>query len=145
MRIVDEALFHPRRLARCVLVSRQPDRLLEFYTSVAGLTRLAGESGVHVLRGTETSHGAHLVIVPWTDGIEPGLHHFSLELEDESALNVAADALGARGASIDRRISCAAKRSIFLRDPDGQRVEMFCDARYTRLDESHWPLDPYLI
>jgi catechol 2,3-dioxygenase len=145
LRVVDDATFHPRRLARGVLATRQPDRLLEFYTGVAGLSRTGGRNGVHELSGTEGCNGPHLVIVAAAGGIEPGLHHFSLELDDEAALDAAADALVARGTSVDRRIAIASKRSIFLRDPDGQRVEMFCKARGAQASEAQRPLDPYLI
>lgn len=145
LRVVEHALFHPRRLARAVLVTPQLDRLLEFYTGVAGLSRMGGRNGVHELCGTDGRNGAHLVIVPAANGIEPGLHHFSLELEHEAALSAAADALDARGTPIDRRILAASKRSIFLRDPDGQRVEMFCKAKGVPSSEPHRPLDPYLL
>jgi catechol 2,3-dioxygenase-like lactoylglutathione lyase family enzyme len=126
-------------------VSRDPERLLDFYTRVAGLRRTGGRGGVHELSGTAGSNGAHLVIVPAANGLEPGLHHFSLELDDAAALDAAADALALRGVPIDRRVAVASKRSVFLRDPDGQRVEMFCKARGAQAAEPQRPLDPYLI
>ena len=65
------------------------------------------------------------VIVPAGDGLAPGYHHFSLELDGRAGLDDAAETLAARGIPIVRRVSTARKQSLFLRDPDGMMVEMF--------------------
>jgi catechol 2,3-dioxygenase len=125
LRLVETAPFHPRRLASCTLVTRRPDRLAEFYTKVAGLRSLEERDGHHTLCGSDDRHGAHLTIVPAAKGLEPGLKYFSLELESEHALDAAESEIAARKVPVDRRVSGSAKRSVFLLDPDGQRVEMF--------------------
>ncbi len=130
-RMVDVAPFHPRRLAHAVLVSKQPGRLAEFYTAVAGLTRTGGDNGAHFLCGTVDTLGDHLIILPAGDEA-PGLHRFSLELDGEASIGAASDAALAKGATIERPASGTAGSRVILRDPDGQRVEMFCKPAHRR-------------
>ena len=125
LRVVDGAVFRPRRLARCVLVSSQPERLRDFYIAVAGLTLVGSGGGSYALSGSDDRHGPHLVIVPASDELAPGYHHFSLEIDGRARLDDAAETLAARGIPIVRRVSTARKQSLFLRDPDGMMVEMF--------------------
>jgi catechol 2,3-dioxygenase len=142
LRHVAAAPVHPRRLSHAVLASRTPDRLAEFYIRVAGLRRCGTATGaVHILRGSAGPGDRHLVIVPAAGGEPAGLHHVSLELADASEVDRSANALAARGTPIERSVATARKRSIFVRDPDGQRIEFFAriedgsrDIGATRLD-----------
>ena len=59
------------------------------------------------------------------DGLQPGLHHVSFELDDETDLDGAAAALPEYGIEVERRIDAEAKRSVFIRDPDGIGVELY--------------------
>lgn len=128
LRVVDTAPFHPRRLAGCTLASPDPHRLATFYTEVAGLTPMGARGGAIMLRGAAPGRGADLTIVPAGEGRRPGLSHFSLELETPGSVAEAERNLAAVGSPLDGRSEKAGRRGVFLRDPDGQRVEMFCGA-----------------
>lgn len=127
LRIVEAAPFHPRRLAGCTLASRDPRRLASFYANVAGLTPMGERDGAIGLRGAAPGHGDDLVIVRADAGQAPGLRHFSLEVESAS-MAAAERKLAAARRPFDGRHGDGERRSLFLRDPDGQRVEMFCTA-----------------
>jgi len=115
LRTVAAAPIHPHRLTHVVLVSRDPDRLVEFYQEVAGL-RLVGKG---VLRGSDARYDRHLIILPESAGMRPGLHRFGMELNSAAEIEDAASALAARGVAVER----GDKYAILLRDPDGQLVE----------------------
>lgn len=128
LRVVENAPFHPRRLEGCTLVSAQPERLVAFYTGVAGLSVVAERDGVVALRGSAPGSGTHLAIMTAAGEVRPGLSHFSLEIEGHSTLDEAERALRTAGTPLDGRVEMPGRRSVFLRDPDGQRVEMFYGA-----------------
>jgi catechol 2,3-dioxygenase-like lactoylglutathione lyase family enzyme len=67
-----------------------------------------------------------LVIFAKGDGLVPGLHHFAFEVASEEELRSAKQRLLAQGVQVEREISTDQKRSIFLRDPDGLRLEFSC-------------------
>lgn len=126
LRVVEPAPFHPHRLEGCTLASADPQRLAAFYTKVAGLMPMGERDGAIMLRGSAPGRGADLIIVPVEKGRAAGLRHFSLQVESASALIEAERKLSAAGQPLDGRGSASERRSVFLRDPDGQRVEMFC-------------------
>jgi catechol 2,3-dioxygenase len=128
LRIVESAPFHPHRLEGCTLASPDPQRLAAFYTKVAGLTPMGERDGAIMLRGTAPGRGADLTIVPLANGHGPGLSHFSLQVASAGALTDAERKLAAAGKALDGSTSAPGRRGVFLRDPDGQRVEMFCAA-----------------
>lgn len=126
-RDVAAAPIHPWRLSHAVLASPDTARLAAFYQQVAGLRLEAEEGGAYILRGIHDGYSRSLVIVPRraSDATASNLHHFALELSDERALEDGADGLARHNIAIERRLRTAAKRSIFLRDPDGHRIEFF--------------------
>ena len=122
-RLVPSAPVHPYRLSHAVLASSDPQRLAAFYESVAGLQPIESGPGVWVLRGSHTGYGKHLVIVPKNGA--SGLHHFAFELSKPEDLERAAGHLARCGIAVARQVATGEKRSVFLRDPDGQCVEFF--------------------
>jgi len=126
LRVVEPAPFHPRRLEGCTLASTDPQRLAAFYTKVAGLMPMGERDGAIKLRGTAPGRGADLTIVPVEKGRAAGLSHFSLQVENAGALIEGERKLAAAGQSPDGSVNASERRGVFLRDPDGQRVEMFC-------------------
>jgi catechol 2,3-dioxygenase len=122
---VAAAPIHPWRLSHAVLASADPARLAAFYRDVAGLRPVSENGAVHVLRGSHDGYGCSLVIVPGNGAQGSGLHHFALELAGPEAVDTGAEALARRNVAIERRLETATKHSLFLRDPDGQRVEFF--------------------
>lgn len=124
-RRVADAALHPLKVSHVVMVARNYPRMVEFYRDVGGLTPqpISGDLQITLLRG-KIGH-TDLAICPRASGLEPGLHHVAFELESEADLTSAADRLHVQGVEIEFKVDNPHKRSIFLRDPDGIRLE-FC-------------------
>jgi len=122
-RLVPSAPLHPYRLSHAVLASLDPQRLAAFYESVAGLRPIESAAGTWVMRGSHTGYSRHLVIVSKNGAV--GLHHFAFEMAKPEDLEKAARHLTQRGIAIERQAATDAKRSVFLRDPDGHCIEFF--------------------
>ena len=125
--VVPGAPFRPRRISRIVLVVQQMERMIDFYTNVLGLAVAAeaADRSWMCLHGKNSAYDTALIQAK--SGEEPHMHHNSLELADESDFAAAAERLAALGHGIDREVDNAAKRSIFLEDPDGMRVEFYAE------------------
>ena len=125
LRRVDSAVFHARRITRAILVAADLNRLRRFYEDIGGLAPVSEDpaGGFVCLRGTR-SH-CDLVLFAARDGLHPGLHHVSFEVDTATDLDRAAATLLERGNEIERRIDAETKRSVFVRDPDGIRVELY--------------------
>ncbi len=126
LRDVPGAPLHPVRLTHVVIETGDFERLVQFYRRVAGLTvvgRLADDRAVF-LRGTHAAYDYSLGIRQAAAG-SGGMHHFSFELADESAITEAEARLADRGLAAERRIDSPRKLSLFLRDPDGMRAEFY--------------------
>lgn len=149
IREVAGALFRPTRISRGVLVARDFAAMKAFFTDVGGL-RLAVDSGLdHVvlLRGTATAEGCDLALFAARDGLEPGVHHFTFEIADEARLAEAERDAGKAGVEIELIIDRPHKRSLFLRDPDGLRLEFRCarKGKAASLADAAPGLRPYLV
>ena len=116
LRIVDDAALHPQRVTHAVIGSPDVDRLIEFYTTIAGLVVVEQDCGVAYLAGSHGSYSHNLVIAP-NDVAAYG--HASFEVIDEAALDVAIDDLRRAKVDIADLVELPWKRSIFLADPDG--------------------------
>jgi catechol 2,3-dioxygenase len=127
IRTVAGALVHPRRLTHAVLATRHVERLETFYREVAGLEPVfrSAAGDLVLLRAAHSGYRYHLAIVAAGADEAPGLHHFALELASEAAVSEAAAAARAAGLAVAREVETAAKRGIFMVDPDGFRVEFF--------------------
>jgi catechol 2,3-dioxygenase len=119
LRRVPGTPFRPRRLTHVVLLTHDVPRLRAFYEDVAGLGTIhrLPDSEAVLMRGQHTAVPYHLAIVKAADGAS-GLHHFALELDE-------APALPCSNVFVEHRVDTAAKSSIFLKDPDGFRIELF--------------------
>ena len=125
LRVVEGAVFHALRITRAVLVASDLNGLRRFYEDIGGLEPAyeSPDGGFVCLRGTSSNYD--LVLFAAREGLEPGLHRVSFELDDDTDLDTAAAALPDLGYEIDRRIDSNAKRSVFIRDPDGIGVELY--------------------
>jgi catechol 2,3-dioxygenase len=121
---VEAAMLHPIRTSRATFAVRDLLRAVGFYSEVVGMRLLAGgaQAGYAVLGGQ--LGGPDIGLISADGGIEPGLHHFGLQLgEDELA--EAQDRLAAHGVPVLLQIDTLSKRSIVITDPDGMRLEFF--------------------
>jgi catechol 2,3-dioxygenase len=123
---VSGAVFHPARIRHAVLVVSDLDKSLAFYTEVAGLKevgRVAGSQFV-LLGGSCPGYDIGLL----SDKRYPlGVHHIGFEIADAQELENAEAELKKRKIGIESRVENHGKRSLFLRDPDDIRVELFVE------------------
>src|SRR5687767_1544163 len=122
-----------RKVGHVVLKVRDIPQAEAFYTDVLGfevVTRFDQPRGVFLSLG-EQHHDLALFEVspaaadPQEDQV--GLHHVALQVESLRALKDAYAELKARGISILRAVDHGTTHSIYLRDPAGNRLELYCD------------------
>jgi catechol 2,3-dioxygenase len=104
----------------------------EFYTRALGL-RVAHEDydrgAVFLSFGTQ-HHDLALFQVATGDAAAattPGLHHTAWQLGSFAELQAAHDELQAMGIAVESTIAHNVTRSVYFHDPDGNRVELYCD------------------
>ena len=124
---VEDAPVHPLRTTRAVLVVDDVERSLPFYTGFAGLdvAYVAPDGAYAYLRGSAATPDFHCALFAKADGLEIGCHHFSCEMAGEAAVADAEAALAAREIETAAEVDSPAKRSFYLRDPDGFFVEFY--------------------
>jgi len=144
--IVEDAPIHPHRLTHLVLTSRNVPALVDFYARIGGLDRIwEGSAGrVVCLRGSHPSYRYHLAICAAETS---AYHHASFQLLDEAAVNAAEAALRVRNIVLERSVDTAAKRSFFLTDPDGMRIEFYArrSQEFAELGGEAPGMLPYLV
>ena len=127
IRVVADALVHSNRLSHAVLQTGNHDAMRRFCEDVAGfkIVRQSNDGGVVCYRGSNGCYHFDFALVRQPGATTPAIHHFSFEVADEDELAAAEDRLEAASVTIERRVDNAAKRSLFLIDPDGLRCEFF--------------------
>ncbi|MBM3542520.1 MAG: dioxygenase [Alphaproteobacteria bacterium] len=119
IRRVEEAVFHPRRISQAVLVARNFDDLLAYYTDVVGLAPKERAADIAVLSGAVG--GRDVVLLRASEGRTPGLHH--LRFDVDSAADLARSAARARAAGLALERDAPDAEGVVLRDPDGIRLQ----------------------
>ncbi|MGD2084502.1 MAG: VOC family protein [Chromatiales bacterium] len=121
-------------LAHVVFYVRDLARSVDFYTGAVGLERVAELFGgrAAMLTGGRTHH--ELLLIEVGDAPGPlrgrrlGLYHVAWKLGDSlDVLRRARDRLIAMGCTIDGQSDHGVSQSLYLRDPDGNEVELFVD------------------
>lgn len=126
-------MIKPLRVGHVVLKVRELERSLEFYRDVLGFSVSSEMSNVMIfLTATgESHHDLGLLRVgdsapsPLPNAV--GLYHVAIQLADWDAVKHARDVLNERGllrGTADHGVS----RSLYTADPDGNEIELFCDA-----------------
>lgn len=136
-------------LGHLVLNVRDLERAVRFYQSVLGL-RVVARAEIrnapmaffsiagnhHDLALREVGHAA-----PVAPDDAPGLAHFALKIGDSlAALKAARAHLLAHGIAIERTVEHRVSQSHYVRDPDGNTVELYVDA-----DPGVWQADPAAV
>lgn len=131
IRIVEGAVFRPKRTSHVGLVSANFENMLTYYTEVVGLSAFAVDvkRQFAVLSGTVGASG--LTLFAAREGLEPGLHNVGFPVWDEADLDRAVAALKDSGVTVEREIEHAARRSITIRDPDGLLLQFYVDREWT--------------
>ena len=125
-------MIQAKRLGHIVLNVRDAAKSKEFYTRTLGL-RVAHEDlqrGTVFLSFGRTHHDLALFQMATgepPDAKQPGLHHMAWQLGDFEELQAAYRELKAIGVPVESTVEHNVTRSVYFRDPDGNRVELFCD------------------
>ena len=121
-----------RKLGHIVLKVRDARKSRDFYMRALGL-KLAHEDlargAVFLSFGTQ-HHDLALFQLATGEApgeSQPGLHHSAWQLGSFKELQVAHRELRALGVAVESTIEHNVTRSVYFPDPDGNRVELYCD------------------
>jgi len=127
-------MIEARKLGHVVLKVRDAVKSKEFYTRTLGLQ--VAHEGVHSGRrmvflslGREHHELAlfQLATGEAPEATQPGMHHMAWQLGSPEELRAAYGELKTMGVPIESANEHNATRSIHFFDPDGNRVELYCD------------------
>jgi catechol-2,3-dioxygenase len=125
-------MIQARKLGHVVLRVRDAQKSKDFYMRALGL-ELAWEDlerGAVFLSFGEQHHDLALfepVTGPKPDATQPGLHHTAWQLGSFEELQAAYRELTAMGFAVESTVEHNVTRSVYFPDPDGNRVELYCD------------------
>ena len=125
-------MIQARKLGHIVLKVRDAQKSKEFYTRALGL-KVAHEDrdrGAVFLSFGEQHHELALFQLATGDtpaATQPGLHHTAWQLGSFEELQAAYRELRELGIHVESTIEHNVTRSVYFRDPDGNRVELYCD------------------
>lgn len=125
-----------KELGHVVLSVADLERSVHFYRDLLGFREISrlGQRGVMFSSG-RTHHELLLLqaepgAAPIPDGRSLGLSHFALKIgTTDDELRAALAELAAAEAPIDHTTDHGITHSVYLRDPDGNRVELYVDVQ----------------
>lgn len=125
-------MIQARKLGHIVLKVRDAQQAKDFYTRVLGL-QVAYEDrqrgAVFLSFGTEHHDLAlfQLATREPPEAAQPGLHHIAWQLGNFAELQAAHRELLELGIPVEATVEHNVTRSVYFFDPDGNRVELYCD------------------
>jgi catechol 2,3-dioxygenase len=126
-------MLQPLRIGHVVLKVRDLDRSLAFYRDLLGFTVVSELSNVMIFLAADGQNHHDLALLrvgqqaPSPVPTAVGLYHVAIQLADWEAVRTAHTLLVERGllrGAIDHGVS----RSLYTADPDGNEIELYCDA-----------------
>ncbi|MGH7333387.1 MAG: VOC family protein [Candidatus Rokuibacteriota bacterium] len=125
-------MIQARKLGHIVLKVRDAQKSKEFYTRALGL-QVAHEDPrrgtVFLSFGIQHHDLALFQLATGETPLEqqPGLHHTAWQLGSFEELQAAYRELGRLGIAVESTVEHNVTRSVYFHDPDGNRVELYCD------------------
>lgn len=125
-------MIQARKLGHVVLKVRDAQQAKDFYTRVLGL-QVAYEDRqrgmVFLSFGTEHHELAlfQLATGEPPQAAQPGVHHMAWQLGSFAELQAAHRELVELGIPVEATVEHNVTRSVYFFDPDGNRVELYCD------------------
>jgi catechol-2,3-dioxygenase len=125
-------MIQARKLGHLVLKVRDARKSRDFYSRALGL-KVAHEDlergAVFLSFGTQHHDLAlfQLATGEPPDAKQPGLHHTAWQLGSFAELQAAYRELRELGIPVESTIEHNVTRSVYFHDPDGNRVELYCD------------------
>ena len=125
-------MIQARKLGHIVLKVRDAQQAKDFYTRVLGL-QVAYEDRqrgmVFLSFGTEHHELAlfQLATGEPPEAAQPGVHHMAWQLGSFAELQAAHRELVELGIPVEATVEHNVTRSVYFFDPDGNRVELYCD------------------
>lgn len=125
-------MIRARKLGHVVLKVRDVHKAKDFYTRTLGL-RVAHEDATRgaVFLSFGSEHH-ELALFQLASGeppaaTQPGLHHMAWQLGSFAELQAAHRELVELGVPVEATVEHNVTRSVYFFDPDGNRVELYCD------------------
>jgi len=125
-------MIQAQKLGHVVLKVRDAAKSRDFYTRTLGL-KVAHENLVQGMVFLSFGREHHdLALFQLASGepptaTQPGLHHMAWRLPSFEELKAAYQELKAIGVPVESTVEHNVTRSVYFPDPDGNRVELYCD------------------
>lgn len=142
IRRVSTATFKALRTKHAALVVQNLAASIDFYIRKVGLSLAAGSAvaGFAIMEGAVGER--NLTLLQANPHLAPGLHHIGIELGSDQDLDDSLARLKKEGTSVDLHIEHPLRRAVYIRDPDGVRLQLFIDRQHSN---AAWTqLDPLL-
>ena len=129
----------PRRVGHVVLNVRDVETSTKFYKDVLGFDTSVDRPGFGIFLTCGKVHHdiALFQAAPDAAPVTPGglgLNHIALQVEDFDTLTEYYNHLNASGVEIEQTTDHLMTRSIYINDPDGNRLELFCNSQDNAVD-----------
>ena len=138
----------PERIGHVVLKVRDLERSKKFYAEVMGLEVMKVEPSIKMAFFASNGRDHHEIATIEIDVKDSdsqatgvGLSHLAFRLRDEAHLHAAYADLKGHGIEIVSAVNHGVTKSVYLRDPDGHLLEVYCDGLVEKI--ATFP-DPYM-